>query len=208
MAQRPDENWLLTQQYHDSSRLGARANLHARFAANPYRWFPWIFDQFQLPHNARILELGCGPGWLWLSNRDRIPADWDITLTDFSPGMLDEARRNLAQVSHMFNYAVADAQEIPYPENSYDGVIANHMLYHMPAIPAAISEIRRVLKEGGRFYASTLSSDYLHEMAQFLAAARACTPTIQPGERREIPVGAVRARHTPSLRQHAGRHRG
>ena len=82
--------------------------------------------------------------------------------------MLDEARRNLAQVAHMFNYAVANAQEIPYPDSSYDGVIANHMLYHMPDIPAAIAEIRRVLKDGGRFYASTLSSEYLHEMAQFL----------------------------------------
>ncbi len=168
MAQRPDKNWLLTQQYHDSSRLGARANLHARFATNPYRWFPWIFDHFQLPENARILELGCGPGWLWLSNRDRIPADWDITLTDFSSGMLDEARRNVEHMSHTFNYSVADAQEIPYPDNSYDGVIANHMLYHMPDIPTAISEIRRVLKDGGRLYASTLSSEYLHELAQFL----------------------------------------
>lgn len=170
MAQ--DPNMLLTQQYHDASRLTARATLHARFSTNPTRWFPWIFDHFQTPADAQVLELGCGPGWLWLSNRDSIPADWQITLTDFSEGMLAEARQNLAHVPHAFTFAVADVQAIPYPDDSFDMVIANHMLYHAPDIPAALAEIRRVLKPDGRFYASTLAGDYMHELEQFLPRRR------------------------------------
>jgi ubiquinone/menaquinone biosynthesis C-methylase UbiE len=171
MAQ--DSDILRTQQYHNASRLTARATLHARFSTNPTRWFAWLFDRFQAPANGTILELGCGPGWLWLSNRERIPAGWQITLTDFSEGMLAEARQNLAVVPHAFTFAVADAQAIPYPDDSVDMVIANHMLYHAPDIPAALVEIRRVLKMGGRFYASTLAGDYMREFELFLPRRRA-----------------------------------
>jgi SAM-dependent methyltransferase len=163
---------LLTQQYHDASRLTARATLHARFSTNPTRWFPWLFERFQSPAGSAVLELGCGPGWLWLSNRERIPADWQITLTDFSEGMLAEAKQNLAYAPHAFTFAVADVQAIPYLDASFDMVIANHMLYHVPDIPAALAEMRRVLKAGGRFYASTLAGDYMHELEQFLPRRR------------------------------------
>ncbi|HEY1391606.1 MAG TPA: class I SAM-dependent methyltransferase [Ktedonobacterales bacterium] len=161
-------DWLLTQQYHNASRLTARATLHARFSTNPTRWFTWLFDRFQAPASSAVLELGCGPGWLWLSNRERIPTGWQFTLTDFSEGMLAEARQNLAFAPHAFNFAVADVQAIPYSDDSFDTVIANHMLYHAPNIPAALAEIRRVLKPGGRFYASTLAGDYMHEFELFL----------------------------------------
>ena len=170
MAQ--DPNMLRTQQYHDASRLTTRAALHARFSTNPTRWFPWLFERFQTPASSTVLELGCGPGWLWLSNRERIPTGWQITLTDFSEGMLAEAKQNLAQLSHAFTFAVANVQAIPYPDDSFDMVIANHMLYHAPDIPAALAEIRRVLKAGGRFYASTLAGDYMREFELFLPRRR------------------------------------
>ena len=165
-------NMLLKQQYHDASRLTARATLHARFSTNPTRWFSWLFDRFQAPTTGAVLELGCGPGWLWLSNRERIPTGWQITLTDFSEGMLAEVRQNLANVPHTFTFAVANVQAIPYPDDSFDMVIANHMLYHAPDIPAALAGIRRVLKAGGRFYASTLAGDYMHEFEMFLPPRR------------------------------------
>jgi ubiquinone/menaquinone biosynthesis C-methylase UbiE len=166
MAQ--DSNTLRTQQYHNASRLTARATLHARFSTNPTRWFAWLFDRFQAPASSAVLELGCGPGWLWLSNRERIPTGWQITLTDFSEGMLAETQQNMAHVPHAFTFAVADVQAIPYTDDSFDMVIANHMLYHAPDIPAALAEIRRVLKMGGRFYASTLAGDYMREFELFL----------------------------------------
>lgn len=172
MTDEPGKDWLLTQQYHDASRLTARATLHARFSTNPTRWFSWLFDHFQTSPAAQILELGCGPGWLWLTNRERILTGWHITLTDFSEGMLVEAQQNLAPVAHAFAFAVADVQAIPDSDDSFDMVIANHMLYHAPDIPVALAEIRRVLKPGGRFYASTLAGDYMHELEQFMSGRK------------------------------------
>jgi ubiquinone/menaquinone biosynthesis C-methylase UbiE len=135
-----------------------------RFSTNPYGWHPWIFDQFKIAPRSRVLELGCGPGRLWSENSERIPAEWDITLSDFSPGMLAETRRNLAESGHPFRFEVIDAQSIPFAGASFDAVIANHMLYYMPDRAKALAEIRRVLQPDGYFYASTVGESHLREI--------------------------------------------
>src|SRR5579859_7250150 len=99
-----NQTHLLNHQYHDASNLNARMALHARFSVNGYGWHRWVFDQFYLPPQARLLELGCGPGTLWAKNHDRIPKGWNILLSDFSAGMLEEARYNLEGVSHPFEF--------------------------------------------------------------------------------------------------------
>lgn len=161
---RIDQDHLRTKQYHNASNLNARAELHRRFSTNPTGWNRWVFDQLDLPANARILELGCGPAWLWAENRERIPAGWRITLSDFSEGMLDEARQRLADAPDPFTFEHIDAQQISLPAATFDAVIANHMLYHVPDRAKALAEIRRVLKSGGTFYAATNGRRHLQEM--------------------------------------------
>ena len=157
----------LEKQYRDASKLKARLNLHQRFSVNKYGWQRWVFDQFGLPPVCCILELGCGPGTLWLENLDRTPSGWEITLSDSSAGMLEEARRNLEK-RHLFRFEVIDAQFIPFESGHFDAVIANHMLYHVPDRQAAFLEIRRVLKPAGLFYASTGGERNLGEIAALL----------------------------------------
>jgi ubiquinone/menaquinone biosynthesis C-methylase UbiE len=153
----------LVKQYKDTSNLDARIRLHQRFSLNPYGWHPWVFDHFDLPPCCRILELGCGPGHLWLENLARTPGGWEILLSDFSAGMLEQARRNLED-QRPFQFKVIDAQSIPCESETFDAVIANHMLYHLPDRPAALAEIRRVLKPSGHFYASTVGNHHLEEI--------------------------------------------
>lgn len=164
MANEIEQDELLGHQYHDGKRLAARGYLHARFRTNSYGWFRWLFDHLRLAPQSRVLELGCGLGWLWRQNLDRIPAGWDVTLSDLSPGMLDEARRQLGESASSFHFAVVNAQAIPYPDGAFGAVIANHMLYHVPDRPQALAEIRRVLTPAGRLYASTIGNDYLREL--------------------------------------------
>jgi SAM-dependent methyltransferase len=159
-----DQHYLLNEQYKDASNLNARIALHERFSTNPYDWHRWVFEQFHIPAHAKILELGCGPGKLWLNNAERIPDGWQVTLTDFSQGMLQENQRNLQAVPHHFDYHVVDAQSIPFADEMFDAVIANHMLYHVPNRAKAIAEVRRVLKPEGRFYAATNGEGHLREL--------------------------------------------
>jgi ubiquinone/menaquinone biosynthesis C-methylase UbiE len=167
-----DRQYLTTDQYKDASNLNARIEIHKRFSTNPYGWFNWVFDQLaQLPADAKILELGCGSAEIWVNIADKIPAGWDITLSDLSTGMLDAAWRSLVVIGRNFKFEQIDAQSIPYEDESFDVVIANHMLYHVPDRSKAIAEIKRVLRAGGRLIATTIGDDHMKEMNGWLARA-------------------------------------
>lgn len=165
-----DQEYLKTDQYRNSSNLDARVLIHQRFSTNSYGWFKWVFDTLlKLPDHARILELGCGNGLLWKENINRIPAGWNITLSDLSSGMLDSAWRNLVVTGRAFKFEEIDAQSIPYGDETFDAVVANHMLYHVPDRPKAITELKRVLKPGGRLIATTVGQSHLKEMMAWYA---------------------------------------
>lgn len=157
-----DKNWM--EQYENASNLKARIRIHELFSTNKKGWMRWFFEELNLPPNARILEVGCGDATLWSKNSERIPPGWDITLTDFSAGMLKDAKENLGKLSQRFKFKLADVQDIPYEGLSFDAVIANNMLYHVPDIEKALSEIRRVLKVGGCFFASTVGRNHMAKM--------------------------------------------
>jgi ubiquinone/menaquinone biosynthesis C-methylase UbiE len=168
MSKLNNPDYLRNQQYKNSSNLNARINLHALFSTNPYGWFRWVFDHYQLFPGCQVLELGCGTGETWRENLARIPAGCGITLSDFSQGMLEQARQNLARQNlaggYPFVFEVLDAQSIPFEDARFDIVIANHMLYHVPDRPRALAEIRRVLKPGRPFYATTIGEQHMQAL--------------------------------------------
>ena len=168
MTRFQDQAYLLADQYRDFSNLSARQQLHDLFSTSEYGWHQWLFDQFNFPPECRVLELGCGAGVLWFENADRIPEGWDITLSDFSEGMLQDAQRNLDANQHPFRFEIVDAQAILCEDESFDAVIANHMLYHVPDRPKAFSEIHRALRPGGWFYASTVGENHLRELGELV----------------------------------------
>ena len=169
MSKFTDQKYLKTDQYKNSSNLDARMEIHRRFSTNPYGWYNWLFDTLlKLPTNARILELGCGPAYMWKECSNRIPAGWDITLSDLSSGMVDAAWRNLVVTGRAFQFKEIDAQEISFPDETFDAVIANFMLYHVPDRPKTLHEIRRVLKPGGKLITATVGRTHLKEMMEYL----------------------------------------
>jgi len=163
-----DTSYLRSEQYRDSSNLEKRIALHARFSVNPQNWQRWVFEQLSLPGEARVLELGCGSGALWHQNLERIPPDWKIHLSDLSTGMLRQARDNLIEQMPSAYLQTIDAMAIPYPDASFEAVIANHMLYHVPDRQRALAEIRRVLKPGGQFYSSTGGEKHMGELYELV----------------------------------------
>jgi ubiquinone/menaquinone biosynthesis C-methylase UbiE len=159
-----DPGYLRTRAYRDASRLRARGDLHARFRTNPQGWFRWVFDQLDLPPSCLVLEVGCGPGDLWLDNINRMPPGWDVTLTDASPGMLREARARLGRRASRFRTAVADAETLPFADGKFDAVVACHVLFHTVDLDRAVRELRRVLTTGGRLFATTNGRAHMREI--------------------------------------------
>lgn len=158
--------WL--NQYKNAANLSARISLHDLFSTNKYGWHKWFYDQLNLCDDMTVLELGCGNASLWLRNIDRIPKNCKITLTDISEGMIEDARQNLGEYSKKFKFNQADAQNIPYEDNSFDLVIADHIIYHISDKQKALSEIKRVLKPHGYLYLSTIGKNHLIELRELL----------------------------------------
>lgn len=151
----------LREQYATDANLQARIALHARFSTNP-GWSRWLFEREAPPPRSRVLDVGCGPATtLWGVNIDRIDASWQLTLADFSPGMIEVAR---AVLGDRARYVVTDARKLPFADGSFDVVLANHMLYHVPHREKALAEIRRVLVSGGVFHASTNGEGHMMEL--------------------------------------------
>jgi SAM-dependent methyltransferase len=159
-----DRDYLVQDQYKDASNLGARAQLHQRFSVSPVQWSSWLFDHFALQAGEFLLECGCGPGGLWVSNLNRLPHGCQFTLTDLSPGMVETAQANLDGRGYDFRFQVADIQALPFNDAVFDVVIANHMLYHVPDLDKGLSEVHRVLKPGGRFFAATNGRNHMREL--------------------------------------------
>lgn len=165
-----DPNYLQNDQYRNADNLNARISLHERFSTNPQGWFAWLWDTLaNLPAQAKVLELGSGTGALWMACPEQIPAGWSITISDFSAGMVDAAWRNLITLGRGFKFEQIDAQAIPYPEGTFDILLANFMLYHVPDRPRALAEIRRVLRPGGHLVAATAGTNHLKEMGDWFA---------------------------------------
>lgn len=161
------ENSMKTQ-YQNSTNISARIRLHSLFSSNRQGWFPWIYEQCQIRSGMRVLELGCGNGKLWTENKELLPEDVSITLTDISEGMIRELRRDEQLRDERFSFAAFDCHEIPYPEESFDLVVANHMLFYCEDIPKVCREVCRVLKRNGRFLCSTYGKDHMKEISEIV----------------------------------------
>lgn len=164
-----DRTYLQRVQYRTSANLDARASLHRRFSTAGIGWFEWLRAQMGLVDGLAVLEIGGGPGKLWTKPAAPLPAGIHVCCSDFSIGMVREAKGASAGDSR-FGFTTVDVQAIPFPAGSFDTVIANHMLYHVPDLARAAAEIARVLKPGGKLYSATNGQRHLQELHDLVSA--------------------------------------
>ncbi|MEO0560733.1 MAG: methyltransferase domain-containing protein [Chloroflexota bacterium] len=181
-----DSSTLREGQYRTPKNLGARAALHRRFTVSPVEHNTWIFNYLRRygPTEAHVLEVGCGPGGMWVAQQAAIPDNWRLNLTDASDGMVSAARAAHTQAGlDDVRYQVVDITHLPFTANSFDLVIGNYMMYHVPDIPRAVSEVARVLRPGRKFCAVTNGLTHLGELH---AVVRATLPGKRFGSPRTL----------------------
>ena len=93
------------------------------------------------------LDAGCGTGFLSLELAGR---GHRVTGIDFAPAMLAEAKKKAAAQALAIRFEEADAEQLPFPDASFDLVMSRHVLWTLPLPEAAIDEWIRVLRPGGR----------------------------------------------------------
>jgi SAM-dependent methyltransferase len=148
-------------QYADDQKLRVRIETHARYSENPQPFVEWVLTQLDARPGDRVLDVGSGPG----QYHDRLRAQRVVAL-DSSAGML--AKVGVPAVR-------ADAQWLPFHSRSFERVMANHVLYHLPDIPRALREIRRVVRAGGRVVIATNSRSTMRPLFALTDAAAAET---------------------------------
>ena len=99
--------------------------------------------------NERALDVACGPGTL---ARIFAPRVRSIVGLDLTPAMLERARKDAAE-NHMENFHAlrGNALRTPFHDETFDLVVTSYSIHHLPDSIAAIREIARVLKRGGKF---------------------------------------------------------
>ena len=158
----------LKKQYRDASNISARISLHKKYSKNPVSWFNWLFEKCALECGANVLEIGCGDASLWTQNIEKIPENISVTLTDISYGMIKDATRNIGEDDKRFTYEIMDAHRLYKLDDSFDVVIANHVLFYCDDLDMVCREIKRVLKPGGTFICSTYSSRHMKEISELV----------------------------------------
>lgn len=93
-----------------------------------------------------MLDVGCGTGNL-LSKVIQQYEDVKVSGIDFSPKMLNIAAENLGDYAEL---RLGDAEDLPWPDNSFDLLVCNSSFHHYPEPLKVLMEMRRVLKSNGR----------------------------------------------------------
>jgi SAM-dependent methyltransferase len=145
----------LRRQYGSDRYLRLRQETHEHYSVPRIDFPGWVLGHLVWRGDERLLDVGAGHGIYYERIRDHLPGVHYFGL-DTSPGMLQNHQAN-------GNLLLADAQRLPYPAATFDVVMANHMLYHVPDVEHAISEFRRVLKPGGVVVTATNSVQSMPE---------------------------------------------
>lgn len=120
------------------------SQMESRYELEPYI-LP--FADFPNQRGKKVLEVGVGLG----ADHQRFAENGAILHgCDLTERAVDYTRKRLSLFNLHSNLAVADAENLPYPDGFFDMVYSWGVVHHTPNTPKAVEEIRRVLKKGGQ----------------------------------------------------------
>jgi ubiquinone/menaquinone biosynthesis C-methylase UbiE len=97
----------------------------------------------------RVLDVGCGPGFFVTELLDRVGSDGWVVGLDLSPDMLAVARKRAEGYPNV-EFVQSSATPLPLDDGSFDRALSVQVLEYVEDVPAALAELRRVLRPGGR----------------------------------------------------------
>jgi SAM-dependent methyltransferase len=106
---------------------------------------------------AKAVELAAGTGILSRRLRDRLPGGTPLLVTDLNAPMLEVARSKFSDAENV-EFAVANAMDLPFEDETYDLIVCQFGVMFFPDKPASFREAARVLKPGGRYVFNVLSA--------------------------------------------------
>ena len=153
--------------YGNPAKLGARVDLQRRFSVNSIPIADWDLGLVDLSSVRQALDVGCGTGAFLLPLARRlVPQGATVIGLDLAEGTLGQARARVQAEGLPVDCVIGDVEALPFDDSSFDLVLANYMLYHVPDLERAIAELRRVLRPGGTLLAATNGQGHMRELWQ------------------------------------------
>ena len=146
---------LVQRQYATEDGLSTRRDAQLRFLEGT-NGFDVAVEAVVEARPRRLLEVGCGMGQFAAAVAER--TDAEVVATDLSSRMVE-----LASMCGV-DARLADVQALPFAEGEFDCAVANWMLYHVPDVDQALSELRRVLETDGTLVATTIGGEHMAEV--------------------------------------------
>ncbi|MBI5928100.1 MAG: class I SAM-dependent methyltransferase [Chloroflexi bacterium] len=152
---------LLRNAYADEQAVTLRYQTHKLYSIPQIDFPSWVLDRHVWRGDEFALDAGCGPGIYFNGILSHIP-NGKLVSFDLSEGMIRKAcmHERAAETQLL----VGDLQAIPFADATFDVVLANHVLFHVPDFDTTVKEIHRVLKPNGLVIAATNSH---FSMAEF-----------------------------------------
>lgn len=154
------DNPLVVQWEYASEERLAKRNQTYRERTEGVRPDDAVFEAVREAAPERFLEVGCGMGEL--AERVQKELGAQVVAVDISPRMVELTKARGVDVH------LADVQTLPFADGAFDCVAANWVLYHVPDLDRALSELERVLRRGGRLVAATLGAGNMQELWDLL----------------------------------------
>jgi SAM-dependent methyltransferase len=182
----------------------AAATYEATFAAASRQFIEPLLDTAGFRPGAAVLDLCCGPGFVAAAADARGAIARGL---DFSAAMLAEARSRYPDIA--FDHG--DAEAPPYGDASFDAVVSNFGIHHVPRPGVALNEVHRILRGGGQFAFSIWSGldENIAWKLVFDAVERHGDPRASaappPGGDFASPADCVRALEAAGFAPHAAR---
>lgn len=160
-----DPDYLIANQYQDSGNLSSRILIHQKFSTGAQPWYDFVLELAKIKPGMKILEIGSGSSALWRGSVNRQPDSAFFVLSDLSPGMALDGKRNLRD-DRRFGFVAMNSMAASFKSGSFDLVIANHMLYHVPSVSQVLSEVTRLMKTNAVFMAATNGPEHMADLDQ------------------------------------------
>ena len=148
---------------------------------------------------GKTLEIGAGTGFFTLNLKLAGVLD-EAHVTDLSPGMVEAAKKNAKTLGFAIEGKVADAEKLPYDDDTFDLVIGHAVIHHIPDVELAFREMLRVLKPGGRFVICGEPTRYGDFVARRLSRLHLVGDHQRDQAARARALAAVRRRSSTSRR--------
>lgn len=157
---------MVRRHYATDENLRIRQETHDKYTIPDRSFADWVLDRIDWTGGETLLDVGCGPG-LYYSKIAKRPADLHYHGIDLIESMV----KRHPGLDQRVPITIGDVGHMPYADDTFDIVMANHMLYHVDDVDRSVGELRRVLKPRGLIAVATNSMNTMPELQVLMRRA-------------------------------------